>query len=117
MAEKFVMVTPKPNEATLADLQWEWRAAQQRVDALANTRAAGEKWATAITSLTGVFSLVVLIKGPEDITEVAGTVGGWLPNRVADELWYFVTIVAAVAFAFLAVLGGRQRQLLVAIAF
>lgn len=84
--EAFVNVTPDPG-ATLADLKWEWRAQQQEADELASTRTAGEKWATAVTSLTGVFTAVVLIKGPEDIGEVQGKVGTWLPDWVPDGVW------------------------------
>src|SRR5687767_14522271 len=58
---QLVKVTPRPNTATRADLEWERRAAHQEVDALTIARAAAEKWTTAITSLTGVFGIVALV--------------------------------------------------------
>lgn len=90
-----VKVTAQPGTATLSDLQWEWRAEKQKADELASTRTAGEKWATAITSLTGVFTVVVLIKGPEDITAVKGTVPDWLPDSPPDGTWMVIFLVVA----------------------
>jgi len=49
------------------DLRWELRADQLYASRLSDTRATAEKWTTAITSITGVFGIVALIKGPETI--------------------------------------------------
>ena len=49
------------------DLRWELRADQLYASRLNDTRATAEKWTTGITSITGVFGIVALIKGPETI--------------------------------------------------
>lgn len=113
----YIAVEPAEQKATLTDLQWEWLAEKQRIDALTATRAAGEKWATAITTLTGVFSIVVLIKGPEDVTDVAGKIGPWLPGTVVDELWLAAAIVGVVVCIVLAIVGGIQKGGWIAAAF
>ncbi len=49
------------------ELRWELRADQLYASRLSDTRSTAEKWTTAITSITGVFGIVALIKGPETI--------------------------------------------------
>jgi hypothetical protein len=55
--------TAKPD-----DLRWELQAEELYANRLADTRATAGKWTAAITSITGVFGIVALIKGPSDIS-------------------------------------------------
>jgi hypothetical protein len=49
------------------DLRWELRAEQLYGARLGDVRATAEKWTASVTSITGVFSIVALIKGPDAI--------------------------------------------------
>jgi hypothetical protein len=92
-------VTEHDGTPVMPDLEWEWRVEQQEFEALPAMRAAGEKWTTAITSLTGVFGIVVLIKGPADVGNVKGDVGTWLPGFAPDGVWVAVLLAIAVSLA------------------
>jgi hypothetical protein len=48
------------------------KAERLGVEELTNVRATGEKWTATISSITGIFGVVALIKGPEDITKLQG---------------------------------------------
>ena len=56
--------------ASPEDREWANLADELKFEALPQIRSAAEKWTTTITSLTGVFSLITLIKGREDITDL-----------------------------------------------
>jgi hypothetical protein len=107
-SEHIVGVTRSPGTPVMPDLEWEWRVEQQEFEALPAMRAAGEKWTTAITSLTGVFGIVVLIKGPGDIGNVKHDVGAWLPRWAADEVWMVVLLVVAALLAVPAFFWDRR---------
>ena len=80
-------VVGKPNEAAIHDVAWERKAETEAGQMLASARSAAEKWTQTVASLTGVFSIVLLVKGPEDISKVGREVdlpdvptgcSGWL---------------------------------------
>jgi len=87
------------------DLRWELEAEQLYAGRLDDMRATAQKWTAAITSLTGVFSIVALIKGPETIAKVLepwrGIVYGFV---IAAVLLALVAIALAAAAA-----GGTPR--------
>lgn len=56
--------------ASPEDREWANLADEFKFEALPQIRSAAEKWTTTITSLTGVFSLIALIKRREDITDL-----------------------------------------------
>jgi hypothetical protein len=60
----------KASTATPDDLRWELQAEEMYANRLPATRAAAQKWAAAITSITGVFAIVALVKGPSAIGEL-----------------------------------------------
>jgi hypothetical protein len=92
---QYLRVDPMPGEATVNDVEWERRAEQHEIEALPAARSAAEKWTTQIASLTGIFSIVVLVKGPEDVSKLEGDVGRIAPAVTTLE----ALIVAAVAVA------------------
>lgn len=65
-----VRVRGRPSMATLADVEWERKAERLEGEDLASARATGEKWTATVSSLTGVLSIVALIKGPEDVSKL-----------------------------------------------
>ena len=92
---QYLRVDPLPGEATVTDVEWERRAEQHEIEALPAARSAAEKWTTQIASLTGIFSIVVLVKGPEDVAKLEGNVGRLAPAVTTPE----ALIVSAVAIA------------------
>jgi hypothetical protein len=62
-----IRVAPGPTPS-LEDLAWEERAQALNFETLGNIRSSAEKWAAAISSLTGVFGIIALLKGPQDIS-------------------------------------------------
>jgi hypothetical protein len=54
------------------DLRWEQRAERLADRALEDVRNAAQKWAATIASVTGVFGIVAVIKGPADLEAVSG---------------------------------------------
>jgi hypothetical protein len=98
---RYLRVDPLPGEATVNDLEWERRAEQQEIEALPAARSAAEKWTTQIASLTGIFSIVVLVKGPEDVAKLEGDVGRLTPAvPMLVALALLVLAAALVAFAY-----------------
>jgi hypothetical protein len=84
--------------ASPAERAWANRADELKFEALPQVRSAAEKWTTTITSLTGVFGLVALIKGREDITEL----------RFGYEVAVAICLGIALLLAFVAI---RQAAL------
>lgn len=68
----FVAVRGLPGDASVGDAEWERRAQKEEPDALTTVRGAAEKWTATVTSLTGILGIVVLVKGPEDVTKTKG---------------------------------------------
>jgi hypothetical protein len=85
---RYVSVEGKLKTAAIHDVAWERKAETEAGQVLATARSAAEKWTQTIASLTGVFSIVLLVKGPDDITKVQGevnlfgasTMPAWLIN-------------------------------------
>ncbi len=105
----------KEGSATAEDVSWERRVAEEEVGALASARSAAASWTAAITSLTGVFGVVALVKGPEDVTKLEGNVGSWLPLEATvlrDATVAFV-LLGVPAFVFSARVLARTSLFLV----
>jgi hypothetical protein len=71
---RFVSVRRSSRRAAISDLTWERRAEDQSTDRLTSARTSAEKWTAAVATLTGVFSVALVVKGPEDVTKVTGEV-------------------------------------------
>jgi hypothetical protein len=95
---------------TAEDAYWDAEATKLRREALTNIRATAEKWTGAIGSLLGIFGIVVLVKGPDDIAKLSSD---WMRYSSA------ALIGVAVIFAFLATLSsafaayGFPRQMII----
>jgi hypothetical protein len=83
------------------DRKWAAKARELEFDALTRVKSAAEKWATTIASLTGVFGIITLIKGPEDITEL--TMGA----RVVVGVLLFIAVLCAAGSIYLAALAAQ----------
>lgn len=70
------------------DLDWEDKADQLELQALANVRVAAEKWAASLAAILGLFGTVMLVKGRDDITKLTRD--------------YEIAIAVALLLAFLA---------------
>jgi hypothetical protein len=98
---RYLRVDPLPGEATVSDVEWERRAEQHEIEALPTARSTAEKWTTQIASLTGIFSIVVLVKGPEDVANLEGHVGRLVPAvTTLVALLVSAVTVALVLFAY-----------------
>lgn len=91
MPGPYVSVTAAGTPATIAEARWEERAEELSFDALKTVRAIAEKWTGAVATLLAIFSIVALIKGPEDITKVEGSYLG-----ISLENWVVIFIAIAV---------------------
>jgi hypothetical protein len=100
---RYLRVDPLPSEATVNDVVWERRAEQHEIEALPAARSAAEKWTTQIASLTGIFTIVVLVKGPEDVTNVEGHVG-----RLAPAVMPLVALIVSVVTVALVLFAYRE---------
>jgi hypothetical protein len=99
-------VQPAARRASLYDLRWERRARDEELAALGRIRGSAEKWTATISALTGVLGLIVLIKGPEDITKAEGEWFG-----VSSQSWVGVLLAVAVACAIAAIMfAARAAQ-------
>lgn len=94
-----VDVTGLPALGSRYEVSWETLAAESEAASLDRVKAVADKWLTAIGTLTGVLGIVTLIKGPEDIADVTGTVEPG--SRASDWL-----VAAGVGIALFALLGG-----------
>jgi hypothetical protein len=68
-------ITPSATPATVTDAAWQRRAEELQFSALPGIRATAERWAATVGSLTGIFTIAAIIKGPSDITAVRGSLG------------------------------------------
>lgn len=106
---RYVSVKGEPGKATLSDVQWELRAEQLEFDGLSLARTAAEKWTAVVTSLTGVLGIVVLVKGPDDVTKVEGQIGNGFVDEHVVAVGVIVAAVAAVlSFGYVAI--GRMKR-------
>lgn len=71
--DRIVSVEGAPGTAAIHDVQWERKAEADAGQILTTARSSAEKWTQTIASLTGVFTLVLVVKGPEDVSKVHGT--------------------------------------------
>lgn len=62
-----------PQGLTPDQIRWHERYQALEAESLPSIRATAKQWFAAIGTLTGVFGLVALVKGPEDL----GALGGW----------------------------------------
>jgi hypothetical protein len=68
-----VATVSNPEPVSPTELQWADKAEEEQFSALSRVRAAAEKWATTIATLTGVFSLAAFVKGNDDISKLTQT--------------------------------------------
>jgi hypothetical protein len=94
-----VRVAPGP-APSLDDLAWDERARALEAETLPNIRASAGKWAAGISSLTGIFATIAVLKGPDQVTK--------LPSP-----WRGVVILL-VALAFLLAVYGTFEALMAA---
>jgi hypothetical protein len=81
--------------ATFQDVRWQQLADELPFETLPRIRSLAAKWAATIGSITGVFAIVALIKGPEEIGAlgsperywVIGLVGLAVASAVGAMLW------------------------------
>ena len=97
--ERCVSVTGQPKMAAIHDVEWERKAETEASQTLTSARGAAEKWTQTITSLTGVFSIVLLVKGPEDITKVQGNVDAFNLTVPSWLMWTAAGVAAACVIA------------------
>ena len=88
--------------ATPEDLRWEERAADLAFNELPNIRAAAERWVATLGAVIGVFGVVLVVKGPADITKIE--------NGVLYVLVGVLVAGAAVCALVAIVLGAYAAQ-------
>jgi hypothetical protein len=86
-------VKPSDGIASLYEAEWDRRADDLELNALKNVRVAAEKWTAAIAAVLAIFGIVTLIKGPEDVQKVTGSL------ILPFDLWVGILILLAVACA------------------
>ena len=89
--------------ATISDAKWEQRAEELSFQALPNVRSIAEKWTGTIASILAIFGIVTLVKGPEDVTKVEGSLFG-----VAYETWVLILLGLAVFCAVAATVSAAS---------
>jgi hypothetical protein len=57
--------------ARVEDLRWEERAAELAFNELPDLRSTAERWVMTLGAVMGVFGVVLVIKGPSDITRIS----------------------------------------------
>lgn len=105
MADQYVRVQAAGKPATLAEARWEKRAEELSFSALESVRGTAAKWAGTIATLLAIFSVVTLVKGPEDVTKVEGSYG-WASLETWVILLLGVAVALAAAATFLAALAA-----------
>lgn len=63
------MAMPRPQDPI--DRLWAKKAEDLQLNSLERIKSTSEKWLGTISSLTGVFGIVALIKGPSDISQLS----------------------------------------------
>jgi len=71
------------------------------LSAVDRVKTAAEKWGASITTITGVFGIITLIKGPEDISNLTSG------NKMVVGIALLVALVTAVTSIFLAALAAQ----------
>ncbi|MEU8078792.1 hypothetical protein AB0B31_25555 [Catellatospora citrea] len=83
--------------ATPDDIRWEERAAELAFNELPNLRAAAERWVASLSAVIGVFGVVLVVKGPSDISRIESDLGYVLAG---------ILLAGAVAAALTAIIVG-----------
>lgn len=92
------------NPATIEDARWALLARDLEFASLGRIRSTAAKWAATLGSITGVFGIVTLAKGPEDISKVEGAWRfPWWGAQVSWKILVGTAIGLAVACAVLAI--------------
>ena len=84
------------------------RAETLSFDALSTIRSTAEKWTATIASILAIFTVVTLIKGPEDVTKVKGDFGS-----ISYENLILIGLVIATVLAIIVVAnaaGGPPKE-------
>lgn len=84
-------------------LSWQTAADQADLTALSSIRSSAEKWGATIGALTGIFSLIALIRGPGS---VSGLTAGWAD---AATLLLFLALALAFLSIFCAAVAAQGR--------
>jgi hypothetical protein len=94
-----ISVTPE-------DRKWDELAEQMRMDALPRIRGTAERWTSTVSAITGLFGLVALVKGREDITSLRSD---W--RIIAGVLIALALLIAltSIVFAAFAAQGTPRR--------
>lgn len=88
------------------DVLWQKKAEELEFKALDNVRSAGEKWGVTLGALLGLTGTVLVVKGPESVTDL--TSGGKLAVGLTLAL-AFLAAIAATVLAALAAQGTPRR--------
>jgi hypothetical protein len=103
-------ITPSATPATVTDAAWQRRAEELQFSALPGIRATAERWAATVGSLTGIFAIAAIIKGPSDITAVRGgldLLGLHLSWSVAAGILVAAALACASAAVVLAAMAAQ----------
>ena len=95
--------------ATFQDVHWQQLADELPFESLPRIRSMGAKWAATIGSITGVFAIVALIKGPEEIGALDSPERYWVIGLTAAAV---VAATAAMLWAAHAAQGSAKEILL-----
>jgi hypothetical protein len=100
------MSSATPGGLTPDQIRWDERHQALEFESLPNIRATAKQWAASIGAVTGVFGLVALIKGREDI----GELGEWWARIVyVLILLALLAALGAIVSAALAAQGTPQE--------
>jgi hypothetical protein len=108
-AERYVSVIGQPNDAAVHDVAWERKVEVEAGQTLTTARTAAEKWTQTIAALTGVFSIVLVVKGPADISKVDGTVDLGLPTVASWLIWTGIAVAAVLTVGLIAASIDSER--------
>ena len=95
--------------ATPSDARWQLRAEELHFAALGTIRAAAERWGDTVAKLVGLLTIVALVKGPDDISQLAGS---WKLSGLS--LSWKVTVAGLVAICVALALGATVLAALAA---
>jgi hypothetical protein len=86
--------------------KWEERARDLRLNELPNIQATAAQWSTVITALTGIFGVLLLARGPEDVLTLTRP---WQIAVAVAVLLAFLLLVAGIYLATWAAEGTYTR--------
>jgi hypothetical protein len=99
--------------ATIEDARWALQARELEFASLGRIRSTAAKWAATLGSITGVFGIVTLAKGPDDISKVMGAwripfFGGHVDWKVLAGASIGLAIACAVLAIYLAATAAQE---------